>query len=227
MSPVLDRTELSEQGAVRIRGALDPHQVAAIEAALATAPEGTAGVRLSDVADLRPLLGADSPAGRLATAALGGEAFPVRAILFDKGSTNNWGLGWHQDRTVVVKTRHETEGFGPWSTKGGLQHVAPPFDVLEGMATLRIHLDPVDEDNAPLLVLPGSHRLGRLSEADVRIVAEQVPARTCLADRGDIWVYATPVIHASAPAKSPSRRRVLQVDFANRALPGPLEWLGV
>lgn len=95
------------------------------------------------------------------------------------------------------------------------------------MATLRIHLDPVDEDNAPLLVLPGSHRMGRLSEADVKLVADQTPAFTCLADRGDVWVYATPVVHASRPATRPSRRRVLQVDFAAQSLPGDLEWLGV
>ena len=224
---VLDRAEFAARGALRIRGALSEDQVAAIEAALADTPAGTAGVRLAGVEDLRLKLGADGPIGDLATAALGSPAFPVRAILFDKGSANNWGLGWHQDRTVVVKARHETAGFGPWSIKGGFQHVAPPFEILEGMATLRIHLDPVDEDNAPLLVLAGSHRLGQLSEADVSVVAEQAPATACLADRGDVWVYSTPVIHASRPAARPTRRRVLQVDFATTRLPGQLEWLGV
>ena len=227
MSAALDRDELATRGATRVRDALSEDQVAAIEAALSEVQTDTAGVRLAGNEALRDLLGPDSVPARLASDAAGQPAFPVRAVLFDKGSENNWGLGWHQDRTVVVKARHEVEGFGPWSTKAGLQHVAPPFDVLEAMTTMRIHLDPVDEDNAPLLILPGSHRMGRLSEADVKVIADQTPAGVCLAERGDVWVYATPVVHASKPATRPSRRRVLQVDFAHAPLPGGLEWLGV
>lgn len=215
------------RGAVRIRGALSEDQVAAIEAALSDVRTDTAGVRLAGNTALHDLLASASVPGRLASEAAGCAVFPVRAVLFDKGSENNWGLGWHQDRTVVVKDRQEVDGFGPWSVKAGLRHVAPPFDVLEAMTTIRIHLDPVDEDNAPLLFLPGSHRMGRLSEADVKVVAEQTPASVCLANRGDIWLYATPVVHASKPATKPSRRRVLQVDFAHTPLPGGPEWLGI
>lgn len=72
---------------------------------------------------------------------LGRAARPVRAILFDKTPVTNWGLAWHQDRTIAVSTRHEMPGYGPWSLKAGLQHVEPPFDVIESMLTLRIHLD--------------------------------------------------------------------------------------
>ena len=70
-----------------------------------------------------------------------------------------------QDRTIVVTRRVEVEGFGPWTVKSGLLHVAPPFDQLAGMVTLRVHLDPVPETNAPLLIAPGSHRLGQIPEA--------------------------------------------------------------
>jgi hypothetical protein len=48
--------------------------------------------------------------------------------------------------------RVDVEGFGPWTVKSGLLHVAPLFDLLAGMLTLRVHLDPVPETNAPLLV---------------------------------------------------------------------------
>ena len=227
MGLVLDRAEFGSRGAIRVRAALSEDELTAIEAALTDAPTNTAGVRLAGDDALREQLSPSSVAVELATIALGASAFPVRAVLFDKGSENNWGLGWHQDRTVVVKSRHEVEGFGPWSIKAGMQHVAPPFGILEAMATMRIHLDPVDEDNAPLLFLPGSHAMGRLSEADVKVVAEQTPAGICLAERGDIWIYSTPVVHASRPATKPSRRRVLQIDFATRPLPAGLEWLGV
>lgn len=227
MTHALDHQAFETRGAVRVRAALAEAELTAIEAALSDAPTNVAGVRLAGNAGLGECLSASTPVGALASAALNASAFPVRAVLFDKGSENNWGLGWHQDRTIVVKSRRETDGFGPWSIKAGMQHVAPPFDVLEAMVTMRIHLDPVDEDNAPLLYLPGSHRMGRLSEADVSVVAEQTPAATCLAERGDAWIYSTAIVHASKPALTPSRRRVLQIDFAAQPLPGGLEWLGV
>jgi hypothetical protein len=67
-------------------------------------------------------------------------------------AATNWSVAWHQDRTIAVMERVDVEGFGPWTVKSGLLHVAPLFDLLAGMLTLRVHLDPVPETNAPLLV---------------------------------------------------------------------------
>ena len=92
--------------------------------------------------------------------------------------------------------------------------------------TLRIHLDPVPADNAPLLVAPGSRRLGRIAEDRIEAVLAQCGTACCLAAPGDVWRYATPILHASA-AGNGSRRRVLQVDYAAAALPGGLCWLGL
>lgn len=124
-----------------------------------------------------------------------------------------------------MKARTDLPGYGPWSVKAGLQHVEPPFAVIEGMRTIRIHLDAVDAANAPLLIAPGSHRLGRIPEAEATVA--RLGAAMCLADRGDIWLYATPILHASAAASKPKGRRVLQVDYAAKALPAPLTWLGI
>lgn len=186
-----------------------------------------AGVRLSGLPALSSMLSVESAIGRLAAFALGDQAFPVRAVLFDKSEGNNWNLGWRQDRTVVVRARREVEGYGPWSVKANLQHVAPPFEILTGMATLRVHLDEVDNDNAPLMIAPGSHRLGRLSESDIPNAVSRLGVKTCLAKAGDIWVYATPIVHASGVATKPRHRRVLQIDYAARQLDGGLDWLGV
>jgi len=49
----------------------------------------------------------------------------------------------------------------------------------------------------------------------------------CLADAGDIWLYAKPMVHVSDAARRPAHRRVLQVDFAAGDLPGGLTWIGV
>ena len=165
--------------------------------------------------------------GAAAAAVLGPAARPVRAILFDKTAAANWALPWHQDRTIAVQARIDTPGFGPWTRKGGLLHVEPPAALQAGMATLRLHLDPVPPGNAPLLVAPGSHRLGRIPETEVPEAVHRYGIATCLAGAGDIWLYATPILHASAAAVMPGRRRVLQVDYAAADLPGGLCWLGV
>lgn len=95
------------------------------------------------------------------------------------------------------------------------------------MVTLRIHLDDVPADNAPLLIAPGSHRQGRVAERVIEAVVARCGVQACLADAGDVWAYATAIVHASASASGARHRRVLQVDYSAEALPGPLEWKGV
>lgn len=106
-------------------------------------------------------------------------------------------------------------------------HVAPPFALLARLITLRVHLDDVPAENAPLLVAPGSHCYGNVPEAKIEEIVRRCGIRTCLADRGDIWAYATPILHASTAATRPTRRRVLQVDFSGEELPGGLQWQGI
>lgn len=199
----------------------------ALKDALAGLPFEAAGTRLHGISALGPLLATDGCVGTIAATVLGPSAKPVRAILFNKSSETNWGLGWHQDRTICVKKRRETEGFGPWTTKRGMVHVAPPFDLLAQMVTLRVHLDDVPETNAPLLIAPGSHRLGRVAVDKIDEAVERCGIHACLANAGDAWLYATPILHASDASTSPKSRRVLQVDYAAFDLPGGLEWLGV
>jgi Protein involved in biosynthesis of mitomycin antibiotics/polyketide fumonisin len=159
---------------------------------------------------------------------LGPDARAVRAVLFDKSDAGNWALGWHQDRTIATRKRIETAGFGPWSTKAGFQHVEPPFAVIRAMLTVRIHLDRVDSDNAPLLIAAGSHLRGRIPAGQIEEVVDASHVHACLAAPGDVWLYHTPILHASARAALPGRRRrVLQVDYSAQHLPAGLEWLGI
>lgn len=155
---------------------------------------------------------------------LGATARPVRALLFDKRDGANWALGWHQDRTIEVADRIEVSGYGPWTMKQGRLHVAPPIALLERMLTVRIHLDPVPADNAPLRVAPGSHRLGFIAEDATDDVVSRCGTDICLADAGTVWFYSTPILHGSARASSGQRRRVLQLDIAADDLPGGLRW---
>lgn len=213
-------------GAARLEAAAFD-QLDEIGAALADQPSDRAGVRLRGIAALGDFLGTDGPIGTRIAPFAGEDARPVRAILFDKSARANWSLAWHQDRTICVRERRDVAGFGPWTVKSGLLHVAPPFDLLERMVTIRIHLDDVPEDNAPLLIAPGSHRLGLVREEAIDAAVAACGTHACLAKAGDIWVYATPILHASAAARAPRRRRVLQVDYAGLDLPAGLEWSGI
>ncbi|MGY4394977.1 hypothetical protein ACVWZA_000138 [Sphingomonas sp. UYAg733] len=217
---------LEQDGAVRCgRAALS--SLVALDALADRQPPDRAGIRLQGVDALAPLLASEGPLGALTVQYLGAGCRPVRAILFDKTEATNWALGWHQDRTIVVRERRETPGFGPWTVKAGMTHVAPPAELLAGMVTMRVHLDAVPADNAPLLIAPGSHRLGRIAEPEIDAVVERCGTIACLAQRGDVWLYATLILHASEVAARPRRRRVLQIDFAAGDLPGALEWFGL
>ena len=167
-----------------------------------------------------------TPAHAIARHHLGPAARPVRAVYFDKTPEKNWSLGWHQDRTIAVAHRREIPGFTDWTVKQGIHHCVPPFDLLARMLTLRIHLDDVSEDNAPLLVSPGTHSR-RWSEPEIPAAVAAHGTRACLAAAGDVWAYATPILHASDRARAPRRRRVLQLLYSAEELPGGLLWLGI
>lgn len=149
---------------------------------------------------------------------------PVRVLLLDKRDGANWPLNWHQDRTIAVRERRVVPGFGAWTVKGGQHHAAPPIAILDAMVTARLHLDKVDEENAPLLIAPGSHRFEAVPECAIAKIVADCGVDRCLAQRGDVWFYATPILHASARAGPGRRRRVVQIDFAAADLPGGLEW---
>ena len=218
--------DFQTEGARIFEGALSPC-LPELEAAIAAFPADDAGTRLHGTAALKSMLSTEGCIGAVAATVLGSSAKPVRAILFNKTPNTNWSLGWHQDRTICVRERREVPGFGPWTVKRGMNHVAPPFDLLSRMVTVRAHLDAVPPTNAPLLIAPGSHTLGRISVGDVDDIVRRCGTRVCLAEVGDVWLYSTPILHASDAATAPSNRRVLQVDYAAEQLPDGLEWLGV
>lgn len=221
------RETLERDGAVLAADLLSKPHIEALRALADDAIGARPGARLRGDVALDSILASNGPVGALAARLTSSAARPVRAVMFDKTPEANWIVAWHQDRVIPVRERREVEGFGPWSTKDGVLHVAPPFEVLARMLTVRVHLDPVDSSNAPLRVALGSHRLGRVPAEAATREAEALRQLVCLADTADVWAYSTPILHASDRAEPPRRRRVLQVDYADFDLPGGLEWLGV
>jgi len=216
--------QLRRDGYTLVPRVLDTAACLALAAAMPAAPPRAGGLR----DPLRNIGAHNSPALRaldaLAASLLGTPTHAVRAILFDKTAASNWAVAWHQDLAIPVLERHEVAGYRNWSRKQGVWHVLPPQAVLDGMLTLRLHLDDCDAHNAPLQVLPGSHVLGRL---DAERTAELVGgggAVTCSARAGDVLAMRPGLLHASAKALRPRRRRILHVEYAAHDLPAPLRW---
>jgi len=152
------------------------------------------------------------------------EPIPVRALYFDKSSSTNWMVPWHQDLTLAVRAFAEVSGFGPWSTKDGIPHVQAPVALLKQMLTARIHLDDADEVNGALRVIPGSHRSGRLTQEHIRELCRQQSEVLCTASAGDVLLMRPLLLHASGRSTSPRHRRILHIEYAGFALPDELGW---
>lgn len=152
---------------------------------------------------------------------LGGEFGLVRALYFDKPPGATWSLAWHRDRTIAVAEHRDDLGpFRCPTLKAGVPHVEAPRELVAAMLTLRIHLDPMREENGPLLVLPGSH----LEDEDEPAGREGV---AILSAAGDVLAMRPLLLHASrAPQPGcPLHRRLLHLEFApSPQLPAGFRW---
>ncbi len=148
----------------------------------------------------------------------------TRSILFNKTSTANWGVFWHQDLTIAVNERHDIPGFEQWSVKDGVPHVQPPVDILEDMVTVRLHLDACNDTNGALSVLPGSHRHGRLSQTKISECVENTSPQSCHVPAGGMLLMRPLLLHSSRKMTTPTQRRVIHLEFATEHLPPPLTW---
>lgn len=165
-----------------------------------------------------------APIRRLVEPVLGASARPVKATLYDKTPETNWQIAWHQDVAIAVRERREVAGFTWWTERAGVPHVQPPAGIRSEMLAVRLHLDPCGPEDGPLLLVPGSHREGRLPpERALQIIRQGEPVTCCL-PRGAALLMRPLLLHASGPALRPSRRRVLHVEFAAGPLPGGLQW---
>ena len=154
----------------------------------------------------------------------GDDLHAVRGLFFDKTSSANWPVPWHQDLTIAVRERRDLPGWTNWTVKRGVPHVQAPVDVLSRMITARLHLDDCPAENGALRVVRGSHANGKLSRKDL-VEATQRGVVTVCARRGDALLMKPLLLHASSPARSPAHRRVLHIEFAPASLlPDELAW---
>ncbi|GAA0764524.1 phytanoyl-CoA dioxygenase family protein [Ideonella azotifigens] len=216
---------LHEQGLAWQRGWLGSGELESLRAAVGEAADGTAGSRrlLSQPAcrALVPRLLGDDGLARCLPA----DPVVVQATLFEKSAGCNWLVSVHQDLSIpVVGPPAELPGWGGWSTKQGECFVQPPDALLAQMLAVRLHLDDCGDDDGPLEVLPGTHRLGRQTPERAAALKRAGPVQRCLARQGDALLMRPLLLHASSKSRGTSRRRVLHLLVGPRELPGDLRW---
>jgi hypothetical protein len=158
----------------------------------------------------------------IACRALGTQAVPFRATLFEKSARSNWLVVWHQDTALPLASHVDSPEWGPWSTKAGVLYAHAPAWALSRVVALRVHLDACHAENGPLRVVPGSHRHGVLTDEEVFRMARAQPSVDCLVPRGGVLAMRPLVIHSSPKTVTAEPRRVLHIEYADS-----LELLGV
>ena len=232
LSSAVYSDQIRDDGFAIVGEVVSPETIDRLRTAISSLPEGEEIRRRTNVFGVRNLLDVSSEVRKLAAApeirglvtpVLGQQCFAVRATFFDKVPDANWKLRWHQDSAISVKKRVEIPGFTAWSEKAGVMQVRPPEEVLLEMLAVRVHLDECSERNGPLRVLSGSHtRRWPLDEIpDCKSKFREV---VCEVDEGGILAMRPLLLHASSSSEVPAHRRVIHIEYANRELPGALEW---
>ena len=221
--PQLPNDEFQKSGRVWLRGMVTENDLSLLDEAVSDGSK--VGQRLELSSGLMAALSDDSSLLK-AVRRVAPNAMPVRIVTFNKSQSVNWGVPWHQDRVISVTNKADVAGFKNWSNKTGIWHCEPPQSVLEEMLFVRVHLDDTDGDNGAMEIAVGSFEAGLVHSEKAESTASAYPIEVCDAKRGDVLVLKMLTLHASKPAKVPSARRVLRIDFASHALPPPLSWHG-
>lgn len=153
---------------------------------------------------------------------LGENFFVVKSIYFDKPEHSNWFVSYHQDLTISVNKKTTLEGYQYWTNKGLQFNVQPPLEILNGIYTIRIHLDDTTEKNGALKVITGSHNKGIYRAETIDWEKEQ--EAICNVDKGGVMLMRPLLMHASNRTTNANRRRVIHIECCNKMLPSGLKW---
>jgi len=148
--------------------------------------------------------------------------FITKSIYFDKPEKSNWFVAYHQDLTISVDRKIETENFENWTLKQNQFAVQPPTEILDDNFTIRIHIDKTTKENGALKVINNSHSKGilRIENLDFENKKETI----CEVEKGGIMIMKPLLFHASNKTTNNERRRVIHIEFSKQQLPSGLEW---
>ena len=149
--------------------------------------------------------------------------FLSKAIYFNKPSKSNWFVSYHQDLSVSVKEKKESEGFNNWTNKKGQLGVIPPLNILEDTITFRIHIDEANVENGALKVISESHDKGIIRIDEGFQKSNYGNEAVCDVKSGGVMLMKPLILHASQKSVSDNERRVIHLEFCNQEI--PMRWL--
>lgn len=148
----------------------------------------------------------------------------VQCTLFNKSSTSNWFVAFHQDRSIPVGPAVSENKWSGWSRKEGMTFVHGPDELLAQMVALRLHIDDSTADNGPLRVIPNSHRSGTISPQGIDVLRDSSCDHQLIVKMGGVIAMRPLLLHASSKSRTMDSRRVLHFLFGPQTLPEGLEW---
>lgn len=149
--------------------------------------------------------------------------FLSKAIYFNKPSKSNWFVSYHQDLSISVAKKKETENFTNWTNKNGQLGVIPPKKVLEKTVTFRIHLDHTDDTNGALKIITKSHQKGIIRVDENFEKSNFGKEILCNVEKGGVMLMKPLLLHSSQKSISDNDRRVIHLEFCNQDI--PMQWL--
>ncbi len=211
----MSRAINAEEGFGVYHPVLDGEECASLLTTLTGVPRSRAGSRHLLWHPAVSALAHDARLADIASAFLGRTPFPYRATLFEKSERSNWLVVWHQDTALPFKSRFEALGCGPWSVKEGVLYAHAPAFALSRIVALRVHLDDSEHSNGPLRVVPGSHRLGVLTDESIAATVQASPVIECTVAAGGVLAMRPLLLHSSGKMTTSSPRRVIHIEYAD------------
>jgi ectoine hydroxylase-related dioxygenase (phytanoyl-CoA dioxygenase family) len=148
----------------------------------------------------------------------------VQCTFFNKSTTNNWFVAYHQDRSIPVVSSDSAKDWPGWSRKEGMTFVHGPDKLLGAMIAFRLHIDDSTTDNGPLRVIPDSHRSGTLSPQQIERLRQSSNDNLLTVGTGGVIAMRPLLLHASSKSRTMANRRVLHFLFGPTELPAGLKW---
>lgn len=211
VAAAISATDPFDPGYRLLRRVFDRAEIAALASVLARIPSSAAGRRWAG-RDLAALL--QMPPMQPVTHKLA-ELLPdmaiLRAVAFRKDADANWFVPAHQDRSIPVPSVALPPGFDHVTRKADGWQAEAPVELLAKMRNCRIFVDRATIDDGPLEVMPGTHRRGRIEQAEIPILrGDWLPL---VGDAGDAAILSPLLLHRSRRATDPSGRRALQLEL--------------
>ena len=199
-------------GYARVQQVLADNEMSTLSSVLAEVPSNAGGKRWAgrDLASLLQSLPMHSLVREIS--ALLPDSVVLRIVAFKKDAGANWFVPAHQDRSIPIPSATLPPGFSRATRKGDGWQAEAPIEVLQAMRNVRVFIDNATEDDGPLEVIPGSHRLGRIEQADIPGFGAGSDWHPLTGKAGEVAVLSPLLLHRSARAATPLGRRVLQLE---------------